>query len=62
MCRSATKTMKSVSGRSKDGKIACDTESANQARFAEEAMARPVRWELSNPAERSDKSCAHGTD
>lgn len=49
------KTMKSVSGHSKDDEVARYTEGANQAALAEDAIARLVRWEKSNQVPRLDK-------
>ena len=43
------RTMKSVSGHSKDDEVARYTEAANQARLAEDAIRRLVEWEKSNP-------------
>lgn len=43
------KTMKSVSGHSKDDEVARYTEAADQERLATAAIARLVAWEMSNP-------------
>lgn len=43
------KTMKSVSGHSKDEEVARYTEAANQKRLAESAIKQLVEWEMSNP-------------
>lgn len=43
------RTMKSVSGHSKDDEVARYTEAASQERLAEEAIRRLVEWEKSNP-------------
>jgi hypothetical protein len=48
------KTMKSVSGHSKDDEVARYTEAANQERLADGAIKRLVEWELSNPVPRLD--------
>jgi len=42
------KTMKSISGHSKDDEVARYTAAADQARLAEAAIARLVAWEMSN--------------
>lgn len=43
------KTMKSVSGHSKDDEVARYTEAADQARLADSAISKLVAWEMSNP-------------
>lgn len=43
------KTMKSVSGHSKDDEVARYTAAADQERLATDAIARLVAWEMSNP-------------
>lgn len=43
------KTMKSVSGHTKDDEVARYTEAANQKRLAESAIKQLVEWEMSNP-------------
>lgn len=43
------KTMKSVSGHTKDEEVARYTEAANQKRLAESAIKQLVEWEMSNP-------------
>lgn len=43
------RTMKSVSGHSKDDEVARYTEAASQERLAEQAIRRLVEWEKSNP-------------
>lgn len=48
------KTMKSVSGHSKDDEVARYTEAANQERLADGAIKRLVEWEMSNPVPRLD--------
>lgn len=48
------KTMKSVSGHSKDDEVARYTEAANQERLADGAIKRLVEWEMSNPVSRLD--------
>lgn len=48
------KTMKSVSGHSKDEEVARYTEAANQEQLAAGAIKRLVDWEMSNPAPRLD--------
>lgn len=50
------KTMKSVSGHSKDEEVARYTEAANQERLADGAIKRLVEWEVSNPVPRLDAS------
>lgn len=52
------KTMKSVSGHSKDDEVARYTESANQERLAESAIKQLVEWEMSNPVPRLDTKSA----
>jgi hypothetical protein len=52
------KTMKSVSGHSKDDEVARYTESANQERLAESAIRQLVEWEKSNPVPRLDTGTA----
>jgi integrase len=48
------KTMKSVSGHSKDDEIARYTEAANQERLARSAINQLVDWEKSNPQSKLD--------
>jgi len=48
------KTMKSVSGHSKDDEVARYTEAADQERLADGAIKRIVEWEKSNLAPRLD--------
>ncbi len=48
------KTMKSVSGHSKDDEVARYTEAANQERLADGAMKRLAEWEMSNLNPRLD--------
>jgi len=43
------KSMKSVSGHSKDDEVARYTATANQAKLADAAIKRLVEWEMSNP-------------
>ena len=52
------KTMKSVSGHSKDDEVARYTAAANQARLAESAIRQLVEWEKSNPVPRLDANSA----
>lgn len=52
------KTMKAVSGHSKDEEVARYIESANQERLAESAIQQLVEWELSNPILRLDTKSA----
>ena len=52
------KTMKSVSGHSKDDEVARYTESANQERLAESAIKQLVEWEMSNPVPGLDTKSA----
>lgn len=56
------KTMKSVSGHSKDDEVARYTEAANQERLAEGAIRRLAEWEMSNPDPRLDTKSAQRTD
>jgi integrase len=48
------KSMKSVSGHSKDDEVARYTEAADQERLAEQAIRRLAEWEVSNLRERLD--------
>jgi site-specific recombinase XerD len=48
------KSMKSVSGHSKDDEVARYTEAANQERLAESAIRRLAEWEMSNLGSRLD--------
>ncbi len=48
------KTMKSMSGHTKDEEINRYTEAANQQRLARAAVERLSDWELSPPEERED--------
>lgn len=50
------KTMKSVSGHTKDDEVARYTEAANQERLADSAIRQLVEWEKSNPLSRLDAS------
>ncbi len=52
------KTMKAVSGHSKDEEVARYIESADQERLAESAIQQLVEWELSNPISRLDTKSA----
>lgn len=52
------KTMKSVSGHSKDEEVARYTEAANQERLAEGAIRRLSEWEMSNPDQKLDTKTA----
>lgn len=56
------KTMKSVSGHSKDDEVARYTEAANQERLAEGAIKRLAEWEMSNPDPRLDAKSAQRTE
>jgi len=56
------KTMKSVSGHSKDDEVARYTEAANQERLAEGAIKRLSEWEMSNLDGRLDAKSAQGTE
>jgi len=56
------KTMKSVSGHSKDDEVARYTEAANQERLAEGAIKRLSEWEMSNPDPRLDAKSAQRTE
>jgi integrase len=56
------KTMKSVSGHSKDDEVARYTEAANQERLAEGAIKRLSEWEMSNLDPRLDINQAKRTD
>jgi len=49
------KTMKSVSGHTKDEEVARYTEAANQERLAESAINQLVEWEMSNRPSRLDE-------
>jgi integrase len=48
------KTMKSVSGHSKDDEIARYVEDADRSRLAKEAIDRLSKWEMSNPTQQLD--------
>src|SRR5690606_32167064 len=48
------KTMKSVSGHSKDDEVARYTAAANQERLADSAIRQLSDWEMSNPSPRLD--------
>lgn len=52
------KSMKSVSGHSKDDEVARYTEAANQERLADRAIARLAEWEMSNLDPRLDTKSA----
>jgi hypothetical protein len=52
------KTMKSVSGHSKDDEVARYTESANQERLADSAIKQLSDWEMSNLDPRLDTNPA----
>jgi len=58
----ANKTMKSISGHSKDDEVARYTAAADQERLAEAAIARLVAWEMSNPAPRLDTNDAQAQE
>lgn len=48
------KTMKSVSGHSRDDEVTLYTEAANQERLARDAIGRLAEWEAAPPEERED--------
>lgn len=52
------KTMKSVSGHTKDDEVARYTEAANQERLAEGALKRLAEWEMSNRSPELDTNSA----
>lgn len=52
------KTMKSVSGHTKDEEVARYTEAANQERLADSAIKQLVEWEMSNPIPGLDANSA----
>ncbi|MCB2051702.1 MAG: tyrosine-type recombinase/integrase [Novosphingobium sp.] len=56
------KTMKSVSGHSKDDEVARYVEAANQERLAEGAIRRLSEWEMSNLDPRLDAKSAQRTE
>ncbi|MBH0114205.1 tyrosine-type recombinase/integrase [Novosphingobium sp. YJ-S2-02] len=56
------KTMKSVSGHSKDDEVARYTAAANQERLAEGAISRLAEWEMSNLDPRLDTNSAEGAE
>lgn len=56
------KTMKSVSGHSKDDEVARYVEAANQERLAEGAIKRLAEWEMSNLDPRLDAKSAQRTE
>lgn len=56
------KTMKSVSGHSKDDEVARYTEAADQERLAEGAIKRLAEWEMSNPDPRLDARSVQRTE
>lgn len=56
------KTMKSVSGHSKDDEVARYTEAANQERLAEGALTRLAQWEMSNRDSQLDIKSPEGIE
>lgn len=54
----ANKTLKSMSGHTKDDEVALYVESANQERLADDAIARLEAWEMSNLGQRLDTESA----